>query len=393
MQNPPIQGMVSANAACDQPLRILKMTSACLLAIALSACGWVSDSDAGDVAAATAVDEMPFTADADSPEKAVKPSTGVTMSVLADRASSGSGSTAPTTVAASSVTATTPVAKAAAESNWQEIAIRDMRAADGSYARNEDKLLHRTMVSPSSQAERASLAMGRFGTPAAFTNANPDYAKELSWVSMSDPVRYLEAWPRLNLWDQVYLSERYGALHAPGYTGNSRVRTWGYEMWVKSKAGVWRRLFKTDGKSGEAWRPTFKGGASFASTALDLRKESDGSTSVRPLPALGLDSSGTYWIPHGYAGGIQAVDANDVGDILVLCWSQLVLDDQSGVDDRKFARFLLAVGVDWYPPSGMKLSTYPGSGTSRHKYVTIEPRLHVMHTMTEAEFRANPPPR
>ncbi|MCM5571726.1 hypothetical protein M6I34_14490 [Burkholderiaceae bacterium FT117] len=268
-----------------------------------------------------------------------------------------------------------------------------MRAADGSYAANDDRLLHRSAASYSSQADRAVLAMGRYATSAAFTTENPDYQAQLSYLSMSDPMRYIQSWPRVHLWDQVYLGERYGANHAPGYTGNSRVRTWGYELWIKSKSGVWRRLFQRDDKSAEAWRPTFRGSANFESYALDLRKESDGSTSVRPMPVRGLDSSGTYWVPHGYTGGVIDIDPYDVAEVLVLCYSQLVLNDPNGVDDRQYARFLLGIGADWYPPKGVSVSYYPGIGTSRHKYVTVEPQLHVMHTMSEAVLRANPPPR
>lgn len=268
-----------------------------------------------------------------------------------------------------------------------------MRAPNGGYALNDDKLLHRTLVSFSSQYERATLVMGRYGTPAAFTTVNPDYQTELSWLSTDSDLRQIPAWTRILLWDQVYLGEQYGAAHAPGYRGNSRVRTWGYEMWIKTKAGTWHRLFQTDSKGAEAWRPTFRGEANFASNANDIRSEPDGSYSVRPLPAIGLDSSGSYWISHGYAGGIRDVNPYDVADILILCYSQLILHDPAGPDDRQYARFLFAVGADWYPPAGVSMTYYPGVGTSRHKYVTIEPQVHVMHTMTEAELRANPPPR
>ena len=269
-----------------------------------------------------------------------------------------------------------------------------MRAPDGSYALNDDKLLHRTAVTYSSQYERATLVMGRYGTSEAFTSVNPDYRAELSYLSASNPVRFLQTWPRILAWDHVYLGERFGANHAPGYTGNSRVRTWGYEMWIKSKGGVWRRLFRTDNKGAAAYRPTFRVGPVTDSYALDLRKEADGSTSTRPLPARGLDSSGTYWFPHGYAGGRQDVDPYDGGDVLVLAYSQLVLNEPNGVDDRKYARFLFGIGADWYPPKDRTdIIFYPSVGVSRHKYVTTEPQLHVMHTMTEAEFRANPPPR
>jgi len=384
------------------------MVAPVVLMLCLSACGGGTDYTEAELAG-SAVEEASTVLDLSEAARTPKP---VDVSASAADAAAGtrtgaSTTTSPTaatrtTTTATSTTATpttaTPTTAPApapvttvSTASLHEVAIRDMRAADGSYARNDDRLLHRSMVSPSSQTERASLTMGRYGTSAAFTNVNPDYQTELSWVSMSDPARWLPAWTRMNFWDQLYLSERYGPNHAPGYTGNTRVKTWGYELWIKNKAGTWRRVFKTDNKSAEAWRPSFRGSASFDSSALDLRKEPDGSTSVRTLPALGFDSSGTYWVPHGYAGGLQLVDPYDIADVLVRCFSQLVLHDSSKTDDRQSARFLLGIGADWYPPEG-RMTVYPGVGTSKHKYVTVAPQMHVMHTMTEAEYRANPPP-
>lgn len=359
------------------------MIVSCLLAIGLAACG---DTDFGDGTDASAVaDVLPAQALDTNALSPIKSASAATPSSSSASISSGQNASAP---------ASTLLPDPAAPLSWHEVAIRDMRAPDGSFALNDDKLLHRTLVSPSSQYERAVLVMGRYGTSTAFTDANPNYRTQLSWVSADNPSRTLARWTRIILWDQIYLSERFGSNHAAGYTGNSRVRTWGYEMWIKNKAGVWSRVFQTDKKGAEAWRPTFKGDASFDTSAHDLRAESDGSYSARPMPALGFDSSGSYWISHGYAGGRRDVNPDDVADILVLCYSRLVLDNPNGVDDRKHARFLFSVGADWLPPADRRdVTMYPSVGASRHKYVEIEPTLHVMHTMTEAEFKANPPPR
>lgn len=354
-----------------ESVRVPSMIVSCLLAFGLSACG-----HDGGIGVAMAGSESP--ADVR----------------ISEAPQPGAPTPDKVSQAPASQTSTTTSTSVKAPASWTDIAIRDMRGSDGRYALNDDRLLHRTLVSPSSQYERAVLVMGRYGTSTAFTTTNPDYYAQLSWVSADSPVRTLPAWTRIILWDQIYLGEKYGAKHASGYTGNSRVRTWGYEMWIKTKSGAWHQVFKTDRKGAEAWRPTFKGGANFESYAHDLRAEPDGSYSARPMPSLGLDSSGSYWISHGYAGGRRDVNPYDVADVLVLSYSQLILHDPKGVDDRSQARFLYAVGADWLPPADRPdVKMYPSVGASRHKYVTIEPQLHVMHTMSEAEFRANPPPR
>ena len=389
------------NAQSRRSRRVGPMFAACVLLFGLSACGGGEDLAYMDSLpqdeANVALSREPGVRGANpvktagepgsTPEAALTDVVAATPEVKPAAAPSTAVATAP---ASPAETVASPVSSSV--DNWLEVAIRDMRAPDGAYAKNDDRLLHRNASYYSAQSDRAVLVMGKYGTSAAFTTQNPDYKSQLSWMSSSDPMRYIDVWPRLNLWDQVYLGETYGANHAPGYTGNARVRTWGYEMWVKSKSGAWRQLVGTDGKSGEAWRPTFQGAASFESYAFDLRKETDGSTSVRTMPAIGFDSTGTYWVPHGYTGGVQAVDPYDVEAVFVLVRSQLILHDPRGIDDRHAARFLLGVGADWYPPSGVKLPYYPGVGTSRHKFVTVAPQVHVMHTMTEQELRANPPP-
>lgn len=378
--------------------RLPRVTLGCMFAALMAACGGGGYSEAEAVAEAP-----PQASSYDAVQTSAAPSSVSSAPVV------GSLSTQTVAPMTKPVPAHTPAAvpaptqstptqatpMAAADASWLDVAVKDMRAPDGSYARNDDKILHRNAASYSSQSERASLTMGRYGTKEAFTYTNPDYGKELSdaYPSLGSSIRDIPAWTRLLIWDHVYLGERYGANHAPGYRGNSRVRTWGYEMWVKSKSGTWRQLVNTDRKSAEAWRPTFRGSPEFGAGKLDVRVESDGSTSTRPMPAVGLDSSGTYWFPHGYAGGVQTVDPHDVADVLVLCYSQVVMDDPNGVDDREHARFLFALGADWYPPPGVNVGVYPGVGTSRHKFVTTRPQLHVMHTMSEEALRANPPPR
>ncbi|MEB2351357.1 MAG: hypothetical protein OZ924_08025 [Burkholderiaceae bacterium] len=384
---------VPSGALWVEPLRlrrVLGIMCASLMSLGISACG---DLLFGDSSAVTP-DSAISTASATPSNVAPGNVTNSNVIPVAAAAPAKGGVTA-----SNPGVSTDTRSGSVASQSWQEIALRDMRAPDGSYALNDDRLLHRRGFSPeaggSSQYLQASLVMGRYGTSAAFTRVNPDYEAQLSYLSADNPARSLARWPLIILWDQIYLSERFGPNHAAGYTGNSRVRTWGYEMWIKNKAGVWRREFKTDEKGAEAWRPTFQGSANFDPSAHDLRKEPDGSYSARPMPALGFDSSGSYWISHGYAGGRRTIDPDDVADVLVLCYSQLVLNDPNGIDDRQYARFLYAVGADWVPPADRRsdVTLWPSVGVSRHKYVKSEPTLHVMHTMTEAEFRANPPPR
>ena len=276
-------------------------------------------------------------------------------------------------------------------------ALRDMRKdpATGpfsyidSYAQNDAYWYLREESFGSSQATRAQLSMGRFGTSAAFTSANPDVG-ELSWVT--DPaLRGISVWPQLVGWDQTGLAGPNG-LHAEGWQNNTRCLYWGKELWVKWSNGTWERIATGGEVNGGSYWPNF----SYAdgdfwngvlTGAADMRHELGG-TSLRTVPAGGPDR---YRIPHTYYGYISGLDSANIVSVCSVGRASLVLHDPSGPDDRDSSRYLYALGADWYANVE---GFYPGVGTSRMKYVRAkwpDWQYHVMHTDSWADFLASHP--
>lgn len=277
-------------------------------------------------------------------------------------------------------------------------ALRDMRkdpaagsfSYQDSYAPNDAYWYLREESNPSSQATRAQLSMGRFGTSAAFTNANPDNF-ELGWVQQRE--RNVAKWTRITGWDQGGLPGPDGR-HASGYQGNSRVLAFGKELWVKRTNGVWQRIATGGVCNGEVWRPNFQdyGGSrwngSVSGQGVDMRDE-NGGTSWRTSPIGGPDR---YWVPHLYYG-LQGIDPDTVIGVCSIGRTSLVLHNAGGPDDRDLCRYMYSLGADWYPPDGVT-AFYPGVGTSRMKFVRAkwpDWQYHVMHTDTWANFLASHP--
>jgi hypothetical protein len=278
-----------------------------------------------------------------------------------------------------------------------QVGIADMRKPNfiGSYAQsyapNGAPPTGRNTNANSIQYYSANLSMGRYCVvPDVFDpNINPD-AGQLTWIPQGSPARSA-IYSRCLYWNQLYCSDPWKLNHLPGWINNTRVMMWGFECWIKSKAtGQWTRRTFTDTMSGEAWSPNFKvyGGQQ---GAIDMRTEpTTGYRSVRLVYDQSMPTGDGYWIFHGYAGSIFSIDPTDVADVICLQKASLVVHDTFYADDRDYARFVLAMGGDWYPASGT-LDIYPGIGTSRHKLVTAKwPnwQYHVMHTMTADQWNA-----
>lgn len=285
--------------------------------------------------------------------------------------------------------------------SWLEIAIADMRIPGyaGSYATSYALNIanpwgRNANGQGSPQATKASLLMGRYAGPDAFDPAiNPDYA----WVSWADysPVN-TQNWPRMLLWNQVYLTEQFTVNHTPGWINNTRVMFWDAQVWLKSKStGQWTRLAFSNSFGGHAVSPDFRYEIFGDSPQRDLRTEAEtGYSSVRLIYSPTVPNANypypnyPYWCFHGYAGGVQNIDGPDIADVVISIKMALVVHDPNEADDREFARFTVGVGADYYPPSGAPY-VYPGVGTSRHKLVTAKwPNWQylVCHTMTEAQI-------
>jgi len=273
-----------------------------------------------------------------------------------------------------------------------QVMLADMRIAGhvgsymSSYAPNEAPPSGRNIGSSSAQYYRAGLQMGRYAVAAeAFSNTNPDYAAELSYISAGSNMR-TAYYDRALLWNQFFFADPWGPFGQPaGWVNNTRVKAWGFEFWIKSKStGQWVRRATSDVMTGQGERPNF---AVTYPNIKDERTESDGRVSIR----LVRDAAaiGGYYIYHGYAGGTFLIDPYDVADAICLMRTSLVVHDPFEADDRRFARMVAAVGGDWKPDPNVPMSYFPGIGTSRHKLVTArwpDWQFHVMATMTEAQM-------
>jgi hypothetical protein len=233
--------------------------------------------------------------------------------------------------------------------------------------------------------------MGRYASPVAFTATNPDYA-DISWVT--DPVVTSQPWPEVLFWNQTFLADPWREFHIPGWIDNTRVMSWDHQVWLKSKStGQWWRIAFSDTLVGHAAAPDFRTELWDGVAKVDRRTEAaTGYNSIRLVydNAAPLSPQFNYWIFHGYAGGRKAIDGPDIADIVVSQKTSLVVNNPDAFDDRDYARFLLACGADYYPPSGGAY-VYPGAGTSRHKLVRAKwPnwQYHVMTSMKESEITA-----
>ena len=282
---------------------------------------------------------------------------------------------------------------------WVDIARATMRRDDGSngyinsYARNDDGIWGRY---GSSQGTRATLVQGRYASPLAWTNTNPDYQEELTYGGADASKN--EVWTRVFPWTHIWLTETYRDRHTGSFVkpGNTRVMIWDVQVWVKSKAtGQWRQACSSNTPSGEWWSPNFRdylGGAQSVTGGYRI-EAATGYPSVRTVYAptgrtTGDDAYVDYWLWHGY-GSFGAIDGEDVADVVASSRVSLVLHDPAGVDDRADSRYLYSMGADYYPAG--KLPTYPGVGTGRQRIVTARyPNFeyHTMHTMTLAQFNA-----
>jgi hypothetical protein len=202
----------------------------------------------------------------------------------------------------------------------------------------------------------SSLAAHNWGTSdilldAFVSSRNPDSVLELA--GNTSRATQTGTVSRILFWNQIYLDEVLQFSHAPGFTGNSRVMMWGVEVWIKF-AGTWRRITtapptSTNNFSGEAWSPRFNlfggvsidsnggigvtGGNTFYQNNLDARIETaplPTFMSARPIAYIAAGPGQTqtsvpqdapYWTFHGYAGGVNFLSPNTVGqveDVLVL---------------------------------------------------------------------------
>src|SRR5690606_37669086 len=181
---------------------------------------------------------------------------------------------------------------------------------------------------------------------------------------------------------------------------NTRVQLRDMKLYLKSKSrGVWELKSHSSGRLGGELYPKSLTGAN--TTSPNLRVEADGSTSVLP--------PGGDLVFHGW-DGCTDIDGADVAGVFITLQARLALNNASGPDDRSKARYLVHVGGDYYPTRNTRVTDlapsyyFPGIGVSRAKLVTNEWQSFSFASvdvgvkdpgggvMSEAQFRANPPP-
>ncbi len=261
-----------------------------------------------------------------------------------------------------------------------EVARSQMRNADNTLAKNDGLLAGRN--TGSSQYRGASIVMGNYGSPLAFTKTNPNY-NETSWIvdaaANNADYQKLIAWPNwrgILHWNQLY---RPTTGHLSGFVDNTRVQMRNAQLWVKRRStGQWIRLSKSNDIGGAAMNPNFGDIPNVTWIYVDSRAESEG-VSVRHLP----ESQYGINIFHGWAGGIREIDGTDIAAVWSSIETRLILHNPSGKDDRDSARYLMGCGADYYPNTTKDRPFYllPGVGTSRHTLVSKEWKTCVMHTM------------
>jgi hypothetical protein len=180
---------------------------------------------------------------------------------------------------------------------------------------------------------------------------------------------------------------------------NTRVELRNLKAYYKSRAtGRWSQV--SDGVVDGSNYPKHLTGSNV--TAPDLRNEPSGTRSIRP--------AGGDFVFHGWCCGKQTINAPDVAGIYVTMQARLIVSDPSRADDRARSMYLVHVGADYYPEATTGISAFvpseyaPGVGMGRAKLVRNEWQSFSFATvdvgvvestgkaMTEAEFRAAPPP-
>lgn len=178
---------------------------------------------------------------------------------------------------------------------------------------------------------------------------------------------------------------------------NTRVHFRNMKAFYKSKrTGEWISWGSSPGVTGYA---TPKIGLFGGTVTEDKRVNSDGSVEVKPPTDPDL-----AW--HGWWDlGRVPIEAGDIDAVFVTVQARLVVDNPSLPDDRQAARLLFHVGADYYIDTNTSWTVpQPGVGVSRAKQVTNEWQTFSLTTfsdvgiqepgggITEATFRANPPP-
>jgi hypothetical protein len=167
---------------------------------------------------------------------------------------------------------------------------------------------------------------------------------------------------------------------------NTRVQVRNIQAWFLSKkTGKWTLWGRSQDVHGAAYAEDF---ANDRNVPADIRKESDGSVSVK----AGNGYNFHYWSSQGRV----TIDPSDIAGVWTFCEARLITDDPNKTDDRAKTRYLLSMGADyWLNLSAQWTPDWKSNGDvaiGRFKWVSTEWQAFNMHSMKEEDLRKNPPP-
>jgi len=369
--------------------RISKMLSASFVVIGISACADPS-STSSDTSSSSAGDKFVAAQEAQAPVGDVAQVTQVSSS--GETASVNSGDTmvavmrrrgsqetqAPVATPVGDVAQVTQISSSGgtASVNSVDTVVADMRLRNDFVLRGYESFKYGWYVGP------GDVQMGN----------NPSFSNSPTWSIFYNNPAYAGAVAKAMLpWVVVFD----GANHA---ASNTAVEMRNMRAYIKSRAtGRWSALGGPTGVSG-----MYYGKPNTGLPALsDVELSSTETSTVVKIHS----NPGYFW--HGWwEGGRVAINPNDIAAVFVTVQARTVVADPNKPDDRGSAQLGLQVGADYYLDTKMTFSEgyAPAVGIARTKNITGNWQAYSFTTfsdvgsqnpgggITEAEFRAAPPP-
>ena len=357
------------------------MLSACLISLALAACG---DDGYDDPSLANVSESVPRADRGNPPSKSmartlidaanvVEPTVATEPTSTSTSAEDSVSSEPPLTLASTTTSTTNvgasgPSPATTSASNWVDTLVDDM------------KLFH---DGPTAVLE----SLPGWGSGASWPEATP---RPSGW-------QYAIPWTH-TMEDTSHVNGNGYPWRVPGpYTGNqapnTRVQQRDIQMWWLLSNGQWV-LGTHNPRPGKVMYPLHWAEGTEKS-GTDIWRDETGNGGGASMRSIGLDAYAKHlW--HAWASP-HLIPANAIGAATAY-FSRLILDNPGGPDDRRQARILSAGAGDWYKDQATLTSPkvqgqnvyYMGFG--RLKYVTNEWQMFGWTSLSEAQIRANPPP-
>lgn len=210
-------------------------------------------------------------------------------------------------------------------------------------------------------------------------NEGHPHGVPLSWDFANGPMVDMANDPQGNR-----AAVQWGAVYADAtgsFSTNTRINIRSCEIYWKQKStGTWITGTKTSQPQIDLYAENFS--ASYGSA--NTRIEQDGTISVLPTANR---------VAHFYPRDRFPIIPTDVAGWVAICQMRLILNNQSGVDDRSLAHYLGSVGADYYPStSGPGIENNPPIAGGKFKYIKSDWRSFAMTTLGQSQLESNPPP-